>query len=199
MCAAGLPYQIAIIGAGSIGSALAGHLILAGNKVTIGTRRPDAFTPPDYQREDIDYPVRTIEEAIDGAEVAILAIPNAAVAPFAEVYRDRLAGAILIDPSKRVPDVGVFSEPNIGSLGLILGLSSPSRVAASSSGTFGGVGEAWNRSRSVSYQLCCCTHRASRTGRRQRFVRHRRREDDQHREHRGLTSGRWLISLFQPA
>jgi predicted dinucleotide-binding enzyme len=95
----GLPYRIAIIGAGSIGSALAGHLILAGDKVTIGTRRPDAFTPPDYQREDIDYPVRTIEEAIDGSEVAILAIPNAAVAPFAKVYRDRLAGAVIIDPS----------------------------------------------------------------------------------------------------
>jgi 8-hydroxy-5-deazaflavin:NADPH oxidoreductase len=78
---------------------LAGHLILAGNKVTIGTRRPGAFTPPDYQREDIDYPVRTIEAAIDGAEVAILAIPNAAVAPFAEVYRDCLAGAVIIDPS----------------------------------------------------------------------------------------------------
>src|SRR5271163_2666358 len=95
----GLPYRIAIVGAGPMGSALAGHLILAGNTVTVGTRRPDAFTPPDYQREDIDYPVRTIEAAIDGAEVAILAIPNAAVAPFAEVYRDRLAGAVVIDPS----------------------------------------------------------------------------------------------------
>jgi 3-hydroxyacyl-CoA dehydrogenase len=32
--------RIAVIGAGLIGSALAGHLILAGNKVIIGTRRP---------------------------------------------------------------------------------------------------------------------------------------------------------------
>jgi hypothetical protein len=95
----GLPHRIAIIGAGSIGSALAGHLILAGDKVSIGTRRPDAFTPPDYQREVIDYRVRTVEGAIDGAEVVILAIPNAAVAPFAEVYRDRVAGAVIIDPS----------------------------------------------------------------------------------------------------
>ena len=95
----GLPHRIAIIGAGSIGSALAGHLILAGDKVSIGTRRPDAFNPPDYQREHIDYRVRTIEGAIDGAEVVILAIPNAAVAPFAEVYRDRVAGAVIIDPS----------------------------------------------------------------------------------------------------
>src|ERR1700731_4143486 len=91
--------RIAVVGSGLIGSALAGHLILAGNNVIIGARRPDAFTPPDYQREDIDYPVRTIEEAIDGAEVAILAIPNAAVAPFAQVYRDQLAGAVIIDPS----------------------------------------------------------------------------------------------------
>ena len=107
----GLPHRIAIVGAGPIGSALAGHLILAGNKVTIGTRRPAAFTPPDYQREDIDYPVRTIEAAIDGAEVAILAIPNAAVASFAEVYRDRLAGAVIIDPSNplRWHDDGVMT------------------------------------------------------------------------------------------
>jgi hypothetical protein len=28
-------------------------------------------------------------------------IPNAAVASFAEVYRDRLAGAVIIDPSNR--------------------------------------------------------------------------------------------------
>jgi 8-hydroxy-5-deazaflavin:NADPH oxidoreductase len=76
--------RIAVIGAGLIGSALAAHLILAGNKVLIGARRPWDFTPPDYQRDEIDYPVGTIEDAIDGAEVAILAIPNAAVASFAE-------------------------------------------------------------------------------------------------------------------
>src|ERR1700732_3712610 len=99
MIAISQPRQIAVVGGGLIGSALAGHLILAGNNVIIGARRPDAFTPPDYQRDDIEYPVRTIEEAIDGAEVAILAIPNAAVASFAEVYRDRLAGAVIIDPS----------------------------------------------------------------------------------------------------
>jgi 8-hydroxy-5-deazaflavin:NADPH oxidoreductase len=112
----GLPHRIAIVGGGLIGSALAGHLVLAGGKVTIGARRPDAFTPPDYQREDIDYPVRTIEEAIDGAEVAMLAIPNAAVAPFAEVYRDRLAGAVIIDPSNPVlwRDDGVMTIKDLG-------------------------------------------------------------------------------------
>jgi predicted dinucleotide-binding enzyme len=72
-----LPLRIAIIGAGSIAAALAAHLILAGSNVTIGARRPNGFDPPDYQRENIDYPVCTIEEAIDGAEVAILAILNA--------------------------------------------------------------------------------------------------------------------------
>ncbi|MGA7132589.1 MAG: NAD(P)-binding domain-containing protein [Mycobacterium sp.] len=111
-----LPHRVAIVGAGPIGSALAGHLVLAGNRVTIGARRPDAFAPPDYQREDIDYPVRTIEAAIDGAEVAILAIPNAAVASFAEVYRDRLAGAVIIDPSNRFRwhDDGVMTIKDLG-------------------------------------------------------------------------------------
>jgi hypothetical protein len=114
--AVGMPHRIAIIGAGSIGSALAGHLILAGDKVSIGTRHPDAFTPPDYQREDIDYPVRTVEGAIDGAEVVILAIPNAAVAPFAEVYRDRVAGAVIIDPSNPFlwRDDGVMTIKDLG-------------------------------------------------------------------------------------
>jgi 2-polyprenyl-6-methoxyphenol hydroxylase-like FAD-dependent oxidoreductase len=58
--------RIAVVGGGLIGSALAGHLILAGNRVIIGARRRDTFAPPDYQRDDIDYPVRTIEEALDG-------------------------------------------------------------------------------------------------------------------------------------
>ncbi len=108
--------RIAVVGGGLIGSALAGHLILAGNKVLIRARRPDAFTPPDYQRDDIDYPVRTIDEAIDGAEVAILAIPNAAVASFAEVYRAQLAGAVIIDPSNPFMwhDEGVLTIKDLG-------------------------------------------------------------------------------------
>ena len=99
MTAIAQPRRIAVVGAGLMGSALAGHLILAGNKVLIGARRPEDFAPPDYQRDDIDYPLRTIEEAVDGAEVAILAIPNAALASFADRYRDRLGGAVIIDPS----------------------------------------------------------------------------------------------------
>ena len=108
--------RIAVVGAGLIGSALAGHLILAGNKVIIGARRPENFTPPDYQVDDIDYPVRTIEEAIDGAEVAILAIPNAAVAAFAEKYGGDLAGSVIIDPSNPFlwHDDGVMTIKDLG-------------------------------------------------------------------------------------
>jgi 8-hydroxy-5-deazaflavin:NADPH oxidoreductase len=115
--AIGQSRRIAVVGAGLIGAALAGHLILAGNKVLIGARRPEDFTPPDYQQDDIDYPVRTIEEAIDGAEVAILPIPNAAVAPFADRYRDQLAGAVIIDPSNPFlwHDGGVMTIKHLGS------------------------------------------------------------------------------------
>ena len=109
-----LSHRIAIVGAGPIGSALAGHLILAGNKVTIGTRRPDAFTPPDYQREDIDYPVHTIEAAIAGAEVAILAIPNAAVAPENQVGFSTAAAAPVGSTRRRWQDTTL-----IGGLGRI--------------------------------------------------------------------------------
>jgi 8-hydroxy-5-deazaflavin:NADPH oxidoreductase len=110
------PRRIAVVGAGLIGSALAGHLILSGNKVIMGARRPEAFTPPDYQRDDIDYPIRTIEEAIDGAEVAILAIPNAAFESFADKYRDDLGGAVIIDPSNPFlwHDDGVMTVKDLG-------------------------------------------------------------------------------------
>ena len=71
-----LQHRIAVVAAGPIGSALAGHLILAGNKVTIGTRRPDAFTPPDYQREDIDHPVHMRTTSIRSAPWIAEPTPN---------------------------------------------------------------------------------------------------------------------------
>jgi 8-hydroxy-5-deazaflavin:NADPH oxidoreductase len=115
----GHPRRIAVIGAGAIGAAVAGHLILAGNEVVIGARRPAPFIPPDYQRDDVDYKdfeVATIEEAIAAAGVAILAIPNAVVAGFADRYRDRLAGTVIIDPSN--PHMwyhdGVLTTKNLG-------------------------------------------------------------------------------------
>jgi hypothetical protein len=46
----------------------------------------------------------------------VLAIPNAAVASFAEVYRDRLAGAVIIDPSNPFVrhDDGVMTIKHVG-------------------------------------------------------------------------------------
>ena len=96
----------------------------------------EAFTPPDYQREDIDYHVRTIDEAIDGAEVAMLAIPNAAVAGFADQYRDRPAGAIIIDPSNPFlwHDDGAMTIKDLG------GKSSATVTAKAVSAIVGGTG-----------------------------------------------------------
>jgi predicted dinucleotide-binding enzyme len=52
----GLPHRIAIVGAGLIGSALAGHLILAGNNVIIGARRPKrALARPRCERARWDH------------------------------------------------------------------------------------------------------------------------------------------------
>jgi hypothetical protein len=49
----GLPHRIAIVGAGLIGSALAGHLI-------IGARRPDAFTRTASEGAELRRAVTTL-------------------------------------------------------------------------------------------------------------------------------------------
>jgi hypothetical protein len=72
---------------------------LAGDKVSIGARRPEAFTPPDYQREDVDCPVRTIEEVIDGAEVATFGHSEHSHDGVRRSIPRSLAGAVIMDPS----------------------------------------------------------------------------------------------------
>jgi predicted dinucleotide-binding enzyme len=78
--------QVAIIGSGNVGNALAGALRRAGHTVTFGVRRPrpgEAGTV-------------TIAEAIDRADATILAVPFGAVADVIAAASG-LAGKILID------------------------------------------------------------------------------------------------------
>ena len=84
--------NIAIIGAGRIGSGYGKLWLSAGHAVTYGVRTPDARP---------DMTVSSIPEAVRHAEVVLLAIPGAAVeAVTADL---ELTGKVLIDATNGAP------------------------------------------------------------------------------------------------
>ena len=91
--------KISIIGAGNIGGTLGEKWAGAGHAVRFGVR-----SPADPKFDDLRPlgPVLSIPEALDGAEVVLLALPGAAVAEFAVQYGARLYGLIVIDATNNV-------------------------------------------------------------------------------------------------
>jgi 8-hydroxy-5-deazaflavin:NADPH oxidoreductase len=91
--------DIAMIGAGNVGSALASSLTRAGHSVTI-----TATTKEKAERvaRETGAKARTSNrEAAEAAEVVILAIPHDAVDPVVGDMSDALAGKVVVDTSNR--------------------------------------------------------------------------------------------------
>jgi len=91
--------EIAVIGTGFIGSTLGGALARAGHQVTFGSRHPESAETgavADGAR------VATVDEALSGAEVVLLALPGPAVADFAAGHADALAGKLVIDATNQM-------------------------------------------------------------------------------------------------
>ncbi len=88
--------RIAIIGTGSIGTALGGALAQAGHDVTFGSRHPDDQVGVDGTR------TADMDSALDGAEVIVVAIPGPSVEEFAGAYGTALAGTLVIDASNKM-------------------------------------------------------------------------------------------------
>jgi predicted dinucleotide-binding enzyme len=95
--------NVAIIGAGNVGSALAGALRRGGHTVTFGVRAPDPGWPDQA----------SIAEAVRAADATILAIPFAAAAEVIAAAGG-LAGRVLIDATN---PLGMTE----GGLGLTMG------------------------------------------------------------------------------
>lgn len=84
---------VAVIGAGRVGTTLAGRMAVGGLAVTLGVRdpgrRPDGW----------DGAVRGVDAAIDGADVVVVAVPGSAVPALAAAQGARLAGRVVLDAS----------------------------------------------------------------------------------------------------
>ncbi|MDA4844185.1 NADPH-dependent F420 reductase [Hoeflea poritis] len=85
--------DIAIVGAGSVGKALAGALKRAGHNICFGVREPDAEKYADLAR---DYRIAGPSDAVTACEVAILAVGWSAVEDVAGSIGPA-AGKIIID------------------------------------------------------------------------------------------------------
>ena len=104
--------DIAILGTGMVGQALAGGLARLGHTVTVGTRDPEATlarTEPDgmgnppfaaWHADHDDIALATYADATQGAELVVLAgNGTAALDMLSAAGADHLAGTVLIDIS----------------------------------------------------------------------------------------------------
>jgi predicted dinucleotide-binding enzyme len=104
--------KIAVLGTGTVGQALAGRLAGLGHHVTVGTRdpratlgrtTPDAMGAPPFAAWQADHPdvaLHSFSEAVDGAELVVLAGNGAAAHDMlAAAGGDRLAGVVVLDLS----------------------------------------------------------------------------------------------------
>jgi len=92
--------RIAIIGTGRMASGLAAGWSKAGHSVVLGSRQPEGKTSSGAV-------VTGQVAALDGAEVVVLAMPYAAVEPFARAQAATLRVKVVIDisnPFDRLPD-----------------------------------------------------------------------------------------------
>lgn len=92
--------DVAIIGAGSVGSALAGSLTRAGHAVTI-TAPTDERAERAAERAGATAAASTAE-AIAAADAVVLAVPNAAIDGLLAEIAPAVSGKILIDLTNRI-------------------------------------------------------------------------------------------------
>lgn len=91
--------NVAVIGTGHVGLTLSHCWAAAGLAVRIGSRDPDAVHPQDIPSS---AEVQLVAEAVDAADVVVLAVPNAAVPGLLADNAAELTGRILIDATNRV-------------------------------------------------------------------------------------------------
>ncbi len=87
--------RIAVIGKGNIGGSLGGRWRAAGHDVVYGARDGSGEGPG-------GAPVRAIGEALEAAEVVLLAVPGQAVPDVVQEQGAALAGKVVIDAVNRI-------------------------------------------------------------------------------------------------
>ncbi len=95
--------NIAVIGSGNVGGALAKQFAKAGHRVTLGSRNPSDPKIKDLLEQNIT--ADSVQEAVKGSEVILLATPGKAGVEVVKSLGD-LAGKVVIDATN-----SVFAKP----------------------------------------------------------------------------------------
>jgi len=87
--------KIAVIGTGNIGGSIGSKWLKAGYEVVFGSRSPSSAGPG-------GAPVLAVGDALEGADVVLLAVPGLAVPDVIGAHRAALAGKTVIDAVNRI-------------------------------------------------------------------------------------------------
>lgn len=122
--------QIAILGKGNVGLALARAFHAAGHAVTLGVRDPS--TAP------AELPADTVAGAVSGAELVVLAVPARAVDAVLDAAGD-LSGVVVVDATNPVAwdDGPVHAPPAEGSVSARIAALRPQARVVKAFNTFG--------------------------------------------------------------
>lgn len=96
------PMKIATIGAGNIGGTVGGLFAKAGHEVFFSSRNPTELQSL-VERYAPNARAGTVEEAIEFADVILLAVPYHAMPQISEDYADALAGKVILDAGNPIP------------------------------------------------------------------------------------------------
>jgi 8-hydroxy-5-deazaflavin:NADPH oxidoreductase len=95
------PQTLTVIGTGKIGQAVGRLWMESGHEIVFGSRSPDA-REAELSRLGGSVKVVTQANAVDAAEVVLLAVPGEAVEALVDEMADKLAGKIVIDATNRL-------------------------------------------------------------------------------------------------
>ncbi|MER7908949.1 NAD(P)-binding domain-containing protein [Streptomyces sp. NPDC096068] len=98
--------SVCVLGAGRFGTALALRLMDHGVSTRVATRRADAETPGRLGPLLDRGAVRPTLEALDGADVVLLALPFSAVVNLAEKFPGFAEGRIVVDATNPLTEEG---------------------------------------------------------------------------------------------
>ena len=94
--------KVAVIGAGNIGSTIGGAWEKAGHEVTYGLREPAK-----------KQGAKSIDAAIAGNEIVLLAVPAAALVDLVREHKEGLDGKVLIDATNNFGAPSMNSWPEV--------------------------------------------------------------------------------------
>ena len=98
----GMGLKIATIGAGNIGGTIGGLFAQAGHQVFFSSRHPEELQPL-VKKYSPNARAGTVEEAIQFADVILLAVPYKAMPQISRDYARALAGKIVLDAGNPIP------------------------------------------------------------------------------------------------